>query len=50
MVLKYLLQKEAMFCAKAPNWSGTAITKATGGFETIQSFSSEDEEKAEKEA
>lgn len=30
MILKYLLQKEAVFCAKPPNWSGIAITKATG--------------------
>lgn len=47
MILKYLLQKEAVFCAKAPNWSGIAITKATG---KLFSFSSEYEEKAEKEA
>lgn len=30
MALKYLLQKEAVFCVKIPDKSGIPITKATG--------------------
>lgn len=41
MAPKYLLQKEAVFCVKAPNWSRTG---------KLLSFSSEDKGKAEKEA
>lgn len=49
MTLKHLLQKEAVFCVKAPKWPGIAITKATGKLLKVSQVK-EDKGKAEKEA